>query len=240
MQNNDRIRSVKDIYEKLLSRFGAQGWWPVYSDGGPGYHPGDFSYPRTETQRTEIVFGAILTQQSSWKNAEKALFALMGMDLLDLKRIADIDIGVLQKLIRPSGYFRQKSLRLKDFSCFVLENYGGLEELLYLDMKNLRKELLSVKGIGNETADSIMLYAAKKPKFVVDAYTFRIAGRLGLIEDWDYDALQRLFEGGLPERHETYNEFHALLVELGKRHCGKRPNCGGCPLKEMCPYNKKT
>ncbi len=240
MQDSNRINPVIYIYEKLRSSFGPQGWWPVYSDGGQGYHPDDFSYPRTETQRIEIAFGAILTQQSSWKNVEKALFALMEESLLDLKAIAEIDIEILQKIIRSSGYFRQKSMRLKDFSCFVLENYGNLESLFSLDTENLRKALLSVKGIGKETADSIILYAAKKPKFVVDAYTFRIFERLGLIEKRDYDAVQELFENGMPEDHEPYNEYHALLVELGKRHCRKRPDCRGCPLKEMCLYNKKA
>ena len=240
MQDTDRERKITLIYEKLLDFFGPQGWWPVYSDRGPGYHPSDFSYPKTERQMLEISFGAILTQNTSWKNAEKALLRLISEGLLDLKRIAEADSGTLESLIRSSGYFRQKALRLKGFSSFVLREHGDIENLLSLDVRTLRNELLSVKGIGKETADSIILYAARKPKFVVDAYTFRIAERTGIFGERDYGLLQGLFEGSLPKKHEIYNEYHALLVELGKEYCGKTPDCSSCPLKPICIYNKKA
>jgi len=129
---------------------------------------------------------------------------------------------------------------LKGFSSFVLREHRDIENLLSLDVRTLRNELLSVKGIGKETADSIILYAARKPKFVVDAYTFRIAERTGIFGERDYGLLQGLFEGSLPKKHEIYNEYHALLVELGKEYCGKTPDCSSCPLKPICIYNKKA
>ncbi len=240
MQDSSGRGKITEIYEKLLAFFGPQGWWPVYSDNGPRYHPGDFSYPKTDIQRIEIAFGAILTQQSSWKNAEKALFNLMEHGLLDLEGILETEEEILRNIIRSSGYFRQKAERLKLFSGFVLDRHGDMEDLFSSDTKELRRELLSVKGIGNETADSIILYAAKKPKFVVDAYTFRLIERMGIAEERDYDSVQRLFEEEMPKNPEIYSEYHALLVELGKNHCRKKPNCTDCPLKQICLYNKKA
>ena len=239
MQDNSGD-TVRGIYSRLHSFFGPQGWWPVYTDNGPGYHPGDFSYPRTERQMVEIAFGAILTQQTAWKNVEKALKNLMDEDLIDLEKMANISDERLQKLIVPSGYYRQKAERLKAFSRFVLENHGDMRSMLSLPIEELRRELLSVKGIGKETADSIILYSGRRPIFVVDAYTFRVMERIGLMEKRDYDMLQDLFQGSMEPDHRVYNEYHALLVELGKRHCTKRPKCQGCPLSEICSYNKKT
>lgn len=239
MQDTHRRNKITEIYERLLDFFGPQGWWPVYSDNGPGYHPGDYSYPRTEKQRVEIAFGAILTQQCSWKNAEKAIFSLISRELIDLKRIVEIDVETLQNLVRSSGYFRQKSLRLKEFSSFVLTNYGDMESLLSLDTDTLRKELLSVRGIGKESADSIMLYAGKKPVFVVDAYTFRLAERTGIAEERNYDFVQSLFETNIQKVPEIYGEYHALIVELGKKYCRRVPECTQCPISKLCSYNKK-
>ncbi len=237
---DSRGNKVREIYSRLYSFFGPQGWWPVYSDDGPGYHPGDFSYPRTERQRIEIAFGAILTQQTAWKNVEKALNNLINENLIDFERILEIPEESLQSLIISSGYYRQKAERLRIFSEFVLNNYGNLESLFSLDLPELREELLSVKGIGKETADSIILYSAKKPIFVVDAYTFRAAERIGLVDVRDYDTLQELFHSSIETDVEIYNEYHALFVELGKRYCTKKPMCEGCPLRDLCAYNKKT
>ncbi len=236
----DTHRAVKEIYSTLHSFFGPQGWWPVYSDSGPGYHPGDFSYPRSEMQRVEIAFGAILTQQASWKNAEKALKSLINHGLLDMEKILESEREKIEELIRPSGYFRQKAERILGFSSYVLENHGSLQRMFSQDIDALREELLSIKGIGKETADSIILYSAKKPIFVVDAYTYRIMERLGIIGRKDYDEVQELFHASLKRDLESYNEYHALLVELGKNFCRKKPFCADCPLKEICPYNKKS
>jgi endonuclease-3 related protein len=239
MQDTHRD-ALREIYSRLHSFFGPQGWWPVYSDDGPGYHPGDFSYPRTERQRVEIAIGAILTQQTAWKNVEKALKNLIDHDLMDLGKIMDIPLENLQTLIKSSGYYRQKALRLKEFSSYVLNNHGSLENMFSLDTMDLRKELLSIKGIGKETADSIILYSAKRPMFVVDAYTFRVGERIGFVEKRDYDVLQRLFHESIEPDVSVYNEYHALFVELGKRFCTKNPRCEGCPVSEICAYNKKT
>ncbi len=240
MQNSARTcGKLREIYEALLKSFGPQGWWPVYSDGGPGYHPGDFSYPSTERQRLEIAIGAILTQQTSWKNAEKALKNLMENDLIDLKRLAETDTNELEKLIISSGYYRQKAERLKVFAANILENYGSLDSMLSLPREEVREALLCIRGIGKETADSILLYSAGKEIFVVDAYTFRAMERLGICPDRDYDALQSIFYQCIKRDARIYNEYHALLVRLGKNHCKRMPVCSDCPLRPMCEHNKK-
>ena len=241
MQDSTGTRGkLREIYDILLNSFGPQGWWPVYSDGGPGYHPDDFSYPSTGRQRLEIAIGAILTQQTSWKNAEKALRNLMENGLIDLEGLKGIDGKRLENLVRCSGYYRQKAERLKVFSGKVLEKYGCLDRMLSLPQDELRGALLSIKGIGRETADSIMLYSAGKPIFVVDAYTFRAMERLGIHSERDYDALQSVFHRSIKRDERTYNEFHALLVRLGKEHCRRVPMCEGCPLRPLCKYDKKV
>ena len=239
MQDN-RGDTLREIYSRLYSFFGPQGWWPVYSDDGPGYHPDDFSYPRTERQRIEISFGAILTQQTAWKNVEKALNNLIKEGLIDLQKMTEISDEKLQNLIIPSGYYRQKAERLKSFSKFVLKNYGDMKSLFSIEIPELRKQLLSIRGIGKETADSIILYSAKKPIFVVDAYTFRAAERLGVIDRRDYESLQDMFHENIEPNVRIYNEYHALFVELGKKYCTKKPRCENCPLRGICTYNKKT
>ena len=240
MQNTSRETKLKTVYSLLYSAFGPQGWWPVYSDGGRGYHKGDFSLPSTEKQRLEIAFGAILTQQTSWQNAQKAVLNLIRSDFLSPEKVLESDEKELQTAIRSSGYFRQKTERLKAFSAFLVERYGGsISELLSGEVESVRKELLSLKGIGKETADSIMLYAGNIPTFVVDAYTFRMAERTGIMEERDYEALKSEFEAALDGDFRVYNEYHALLVELGKRHCRTRALCEGCPLQPLCSYHKK-
>ena len=240
MQNTSREAQLKTAYSLLYTHFGPQGWWPVYSDGGGGYHKGDFSLPSTEKQRLEIAFGAILTQQASWKNAERALMNLMEHGLLSPERILGVHDEEMHAIIRSSGYFRQKTERLKAFSAFLVDRYGGsISEMLSGEVESVRKELLSLKGIGKETADSIMLYAGNIPTFVVDAYTFRMAERTGIMPDRDYEALKSEFEDALGGDFRLYNEYHALLVELGKRHCRTRALCEGCPLQAVCPYHKK-
>ena len=240
MQDTSGNDKLKTVYSILYSHFGPQGWWPVYSDGGRGYHKGDFSLPSTEKQRLEIAFGAILTQQASWKNAEKAIFNLMERNMLSAQAIMDAPEDELQRFIRSSGYFRQKAARLKGFSRFLLERYGGsMGALLAGGPDRVRKELLSINGIGRETADSIMLYAGNIPVFVVDAYTFRMAERTGIHLDRDYEELKSIFESSVERDFRTYNEYHALIVELGKMHCRPRPLCQGCPLRDICAYHKK-
>ena len=213
------------IYQALLDRYGKQGWWPVKGK----YHPGKLS----EQDKLEICIGAILAQNTSWKNVEKAIKELHAHKLIDLKKLAEIDEKKLALFIKSSGYYRQKAKKLKIFARHVLKD-GSLSD--FFKRKKLREELLSLWGIGPETADSIMLYAANKPVFVIDAYTKRIMSRLGACKnDVDYHELQLLFHKKLPLNQELFNEYHALLVELAKKHCVKNnPVCSSCPLKKSC------
>lgn len=209
---------LQQIYQTLHNHFGSQHWWPA-----------DSSF--------EVIIGAILTQQTSWNNVEKAIDNLKKENLLDPKKLRDIKDEELEKLIQPSGYYKQKTKKLKNFINFLWEKYNGkLEKLFDRPVHKLREELLSVNGIGKETADSIILYAANKPIFVIDAYTVRIVNRLGITQEKDYDKLQELFQENLPENVQLFNEFHALLVHLGKNYCKKKPRCDECPLNSRCNY----
>ena len=167
---------------------------------------------------------------------------LMEHGLLSTERILETSDEELHSIIRSSGYFRQKTERLKIFSAFLIDRYGGsISEMLSGDPESVRKELLSLKGIGKETADSIMLYAGNIPTFVVDAYTFRMAERLGICKERDYDRLKTMFESYIERDFRIYNEYHALIVELGKKHCRPRdPLCDYCPLRGPCRYHKKV
>lgn len=205
---------IAGFYEAMLKRYGPQGWWPA------------------ETE-LECILGAILTQNTSWKNVEKAIGNLKRAGLISIDKLASIPTETLAKLIRPSGYFNQKARRIKSFIQFVIDSYdGNLKKMFDEDTDKLREKLLSIKGIGPETADSILLYAGKKPVFVVDAYTYRVLLRHGLIsEDAGYEDIQKLFLRSLPKDQSLFSEYHALLVRVGKEHCRKKAVCSGCPLE---------
>jgi endonuclease-3 related protein len=207
---------LSEIYQLLFERFGPQHWWPG------------------ETQ-FEIIVGAILTQNTNWQNVEKAIANLEAADLLSPEALHNIEIGDLAELIRPAGYFNIKAKRLKSFIDWLFANYGGeLTELGDIDTERLREELLSVKGIGRETADSILLYALNREIFVVDAYTARVAVRHGLIEpEADYEQLRDLFQSNLRQDVQLFNEYHALLVRVGKEFCRPKAKCPGCPLERL-------
>ena len=224
------------IYSKLLKHFKRQFWWPVTEDGK--LHPEYSGGPKNEKQQLEVCFGAILAQNTSWKNAEKAIVELNKNNLIDVKKIIKIKNEKLAKIINSSGYHNQKAKKLKNFCEFLLKNCDGKLDLLFENsIAELRKQLLSVNGIGPETADSIILYAAKKPIFVIDTYAKRIMDRLGYKEE-TYDELQKLFVQALPNSEKLFNRYHALLVELGKNICKKEPLCGKCPINEHCSYYK--
>ena len=232
------MQKLNSIYNKLFSHFGPQNWWPVTKEGEliPKYHK---IINLTEKQKLEIVFGAILTQNTSWKNVEKAMANLNKNNLIDIKKILKIKNEKLAQIIKSSGYHNQKAKKLKNFCDFVLKNYNGKLRLLFKNgIGRLRSELLSINGIGPETADSIILYAAKKPIFVIDAYTKRIFGRIGFRQK-SYDEFQELFMGSLPHSERLFNECHALLVELGKNICKKEPLCTSCPINKYCSYHNK-
>jgi len=214
------------IYQILYNHFGPQKWWPTTDNKNPKF---------------EIIVGAILTQQTSWNNVEKAINNLKRENLLNPKKMLDIKNKNLEKLIQSSGYYRQKTKKLKNFINFLWNRYDGkVEKLFSQPIPKLREELLSVNGIGKETADSIILYAANKPIFVVDAYTTRIFNRIGITKERDYDEIQKLFQKNLPNDVQLFNEFHALIVKLGKEYCKKKPKCNECPLNSICSHSKNS
>jgi len=232
-------RSLGHLYDRLFDHFGPQGWWPILSMVGKpgfdegGYHKDNYSYPETSSQSFEIMAGAILTQNTSWRNVEKAMKNLQDKSILNPAGIMASKDSILEECLKPVGYFRVKSKRLKEFVRFLEEQ--NIETLLIMPADELRDKLLDVNGIGEETADSIILYGAGKHSFVVDAYTRRILGRLGLIEGTPtYGEIKRLFEENLPVDVELYNEYHALLVEHAKTFCNKNPKCEVCPLEDIC------
>ncbi len=206
------------IYERLFDRYGPQHWWP-----------GETPF--------EVIIGAILTQSTAWTNVEKAIANLKAADALDAASLDAIATDKLAALIRPSGYFNAKAVKLKAFvERLNREHDGSLDRLFELDTSELRIELLSIHGIGPETADSILLYAAYRPVFVIDAYTKRIIGRLGIIPSSEsYEAFQQLFMERLPQDEGMFNEYHALLVRHGKDICRKTPRCEGCCLAGCVP-----
>lgn len=213
------MNKIKKLYEKLLKLYGPQGWWPLLGYKGTkptktgsikGYHPNDYSYPKNDKQRFEICIGAILTQNTSWPQVEKALLNLKGLNALNSKEMKNLKLEKLKQAIKPAGYFNQKAKKLKIFAEF------------YINLKArtpTREELLNIWGIGPETADSILLYAFKMPEFVVDAYTKRVFANLGLIEKNEkYEKVKKLFEDNLPKDFKLYQEYHALIVEHAKRY----------------------
>ncbi|MFH1227560.1 MAG: endonuclease III domain-containing protein [Planctomycetota bacterium] len=214
-------KDLLEIYRRLYKRFGPQHWWP-----------GDTPF--------EVIIGAILTQNTNWSNVEKAINNLKKARLLTPAKLHEISLPELAELIRPAGYYNVKSKRLKDFIDWLMGDCDGdLDRLFALPTASLREALLSVRGIGPETADSIMLYAAQKPSFVVDAYTYRIFSRHKYVseEDTGYDELKAFFEDSLEADVKLFNEYHALLVKLGKEFCKKsKPLCAECPLNGVNDY----
>jgi len=204
------------FYDALFAAYGPQGWWPARS-------------------RTEIVVGAILTQNTNWRNVERAIANLRAARLLTWKALRDAPANKLARLIRPSGYFNIKARRLKCFVNWLWDRHrGNFEDLRRLPLGTLRAELLSVSGIGPETADSIILYALRKPTFVADAYTARLLRRHGLVNGGvRYDELKAVFEDHLPADERLFNQYHALIVAVGKKHCRPRARCDGCPLQRF-------
>ncbi|MBN2067539.1 MAG: hypothetical protein JW744_03665 [Candidatus Diapherotrites archaeon] len=224
------------IYKKLLLEFGPQLWWPVTEKGefAPTYRE---RKRLSESQRFEICIGAILTQNTDWKNVMKALGNLSRAGMLSCPKIAGSPQEEIAQLVKPSGYFNQKAKKLVFFSQYLKKNYScSVKKLFKKPIPELRAELLSLHGIGNETADDIILYAAEKPSFVVDVYTTRFLGRFFGKGKLSYVEAKSFFESQLPQNTQLFNEFHALLVEHGKRFCRKKPNCAHCFLKASCPF----
>ena len=242
----NRNASVLRYYVAMLRRYGPQNWWPAQS-------------------RFEVIVGAYLTQNTNWSNVERAMANLRRARVLSVKGIRELPLAQLQQLVRPSGYFRQKAVKLKTFIAFLDKHYSGsLNRMFAQPTEKLRAELLALNGVGPETADSILLYAGNHPVFVVDAYTRRILERHGLITaKTKYEEIRTLMEQAVTEadpqsllttngsdpRHpvsrmsrtsrsglaQHYNELHALIVRVGNQYCRKTPKCEECPLREFLP-----
>ncbi|MBI2878239.1 MAG: endonuclease III domain-containing protein [Candidatus Rokubacteria bacterium] len=209
-----RRRRLVGLYQALRDAFGPQHWWPARS-------------------AFEVVVGAILTQNTAWANVERAIANLRAAGALSPQALRDLPLPELARLVRPSGYFNIKARRLRAFIAHLWRRHDGdLRRMLRQPADRLRAELLAIPGIGPETADSILLYAAGRPVFVVDAYTRRILARHRLVPPRiDYEALRAFFEGHLPHDPALFNEYHALLVRVGKEFCRARPRCEACPLR---------
>ena len=211
--NRRRRELLQEIFDRLLAAFGPQNWWPA-----------DTPF--------EVILGAILTQNTAWKNVVRAVTNLRENGLLSFERIRELSADQLAGLIRSSGFYNEKARKIKGFCDYLTENWGGnLDGFLSQEAEALREELLGIRGIGPETADSIVLYAAFKPSFVVDAYTYRILFRHGWVaESLGYDELRSYFMDVLEPDVAYYQEFHALLVRTGHLFCRRTPLCATCPL----------
>ena len=224
LRNDSRGSVIQEIYRILLAEYGCQGWWPVTPPGGtvPEYSGG----PVNERQKFEVCCGAVLTQNTSWKNASSAITNMNREGLLDPEDIISVDLRFLAGIIRPSGYYNVKAGKLKRIARFLTEKR---------DLT--RKSILEVNGVGPETADSILLYAFGELYFVIDSYTRRLFSRAGVIKGNErYDYIRKLFEDSLPADITVYREYHSLVVEHAKRYCLKKnPSCPGCPLGHFCP-----
>ena len=207
------------LYNELLDHFGPQHWWP-----------GD--------SRFEVIVGAILTQQASWTNVEVAIANLKNANMLDARKIAQASKDTVEELIRPSGFYKQKTGYLMSFCRYLVDRYDAdLDRLFSGKIPELREELLAQRGIGPETCDSILLYAGKKLTFVVDAYTIRVCMRIGLLDSGKYHEVKGFFEKNVEPDVQVYNEFHALFVVLGKNYCrAGEPMCSSCPLSGGCSH----
>lgn len=225
------------LFNILIKKFGNQNWWPIDLK----YHLKNNTDPRFE-----IIVGALLTQNTAWLNVEKTLLELKKSNLLEVKKIKNLKIEDLQKRIKSTGFFKQKAKRLTNLSLYLQEKYNGdLDKFFDRDLNEIRDELLSLNGIGPETADSILLYAGNKPSFVVDSYTKRICNRIPIKTIISYNLIKKYFEKNLKRIYKkdeivkVYKEYHALIVLLCKKFCKKKPKCEICIINKYCDFNKK-
>jgi len=210
--------TVAEIYNKLSSRYGNLNWWPARS-----------AY--------EVMVGAVLTQNTNWSNVEKAIANFK--EELSPEYIENISLDELKDIIRPAGFFNQKAVYLKEITRWYKQYNYSVAQVREKDLAFLRKEILQVRGVGRETADSILLYAFGLPTFVIDKYTCRLLERLGYIDlPNHYEGVKKIFEDGLPQDVALFNNYHACIVINAKEYCKAKPACVGCPLAEICLYRK--
>lgn len=223
MGNQEVSQKLHIVYHRLMACYGPQHWWPA-------------------EEPLEVIIGAILTQSAAWGNVEKAIASLKAAGALSLKVLRQLSLPEVAAIIRPCGYYQAKALKLKSLADWLGEYYhDDLGKLFAQEIDSLRQQLLSIYGIGQETADSIILYAANQPIFVIDAYTRRIISRLGLAPDRNrYSAYQSFFMDNLPVDVRRFNEYHALLVQLAKDVCRKHPLCPRCCLNSLCRFYLDT
>jgi endonuclease-3 related protein len=233
-------KNINRLYRLLLGAYGPQGWWPLSQAAGAGtagldeqgYHPAQYGLPDNAAGRFEVAVGAVLTQNTAWRNVVQALGNLRRDRLLSPRAVHTASPAVLRRAVRSSGYYNQKAKKLKYLANFFLK-----DGCLRTGRVPHRAALLSIWGVGEETADSILLYAFHEPVFVIDAYTRRLLARLGWAEEkTSYRQVQEMMQRSLPPDRVKYNEYHALIVEHAKRHCRKKPVCDGCPVALMCPW----
>jgi len=204
------------LYKELFSHFGEFHWWHADTE-------------------FEVLVGAILTQNTAWTNVEKAIANMKKERIITLRKVADCNLSTLKRLIKPAGFFNQKAVYLRELCRYILNNYGSLKKFYTKDLQELRKELLSLKGVGNETADTILLYSAGKPSFVIDAYTLRIIGRV-FDQNMRYVEVKDWFETTTKKDTKHYQHYHALIVEFAKKYCQKKPKCQNCFLNKKCKH----
>ena len=211
--------TIIEIYQRLCQGYSLDNWWPAQ---GP----------------FEVAVGAFLTQNTNWNNVEKALANLKEAEALDLRLLAEMPLAQLEHLIRPSGFFRQKAQRLQSFCRYIRDHHAGsLEHLLQRDLEETRNELLALSGIGPETADSILLYAGHRPSFVVDSYTRRFFGRMGVLTGAEsYHDIRTRFMAEVTAEVPLYQHYHALIVTHCKECCRKTPLCSTCLFADICDY----
>ncbi|MFC1951899.1 endonuclease III domain-containing protein [Chloroflexota bacterium] len=222
MGNQTINQALQNIYRQLMAHYGPQHWWPAQNP-------------------FEVILGAILTQSAAWGNAEKAIANLKAAKALSPKALRHLSLPEIATLIHPCGYYNAKALKLKSFAHWLGEYYNdNLSQFFTNNTDHIRQQLLAIHGIGQETADSIILYAANKPIFVIDAYTRRIINRIGLAPDSNsYTAYQAFFMDNLPTDTGLFNEYHALLVRLAKDVCRNRPLCQQCCLNNICHFGSR-
>ncbi len=212
---------LKTMYERLGQRFKVDNWWPADSE-------------------FEIMVGAILTQRTAWDNVEEVIANLKAHKVLNVDSLAALDKDSLEEMIASAGFYRQKASRIKGLAKYIKVHYGSDPVvMLSKPIDEARRELLSIKGIGEETADSILLFAGHRPKFVAASYVSRIFKRTGILDSEDYGEIQRYVESIVPPKPEIYGKFYARLVQLAKTHCRPRPICRGCPLEHECAFNAR-